>query len=179
MRKADYYVLDLELTHSSYLIEIGVTHVYGEVLTTFFHTLVQPHVDLDKHVSVLTGITAAMLKDAPPEEECLIHFIACFSEVQHPNILVWGEDEKILRKVANRYKMTHLLKDFVFYDLRNLLPFLRFWCGDIVPTNKNSLWAVAQSLGITQEDQAHRALDDAWITSKVMSLLMGRLLNIS
>jgi len=170
---ANYYVLDLEFTHSSsQLIEIGVVSIQTSI-EPFFHTLVNPDTHVDAHVTLLTGITQDMLKDAPSEQEAIAHLIASFQDVQQPHILVWGSDEKILKKAAKRSGLEACFSNYLFYDMRNFLEGLRFFFPDLLTTPRSSLHEVAKNLGCANDQsQTHRALDDAFETAQVIQILM-------
>jgi len=171
---ANYYALDLEFTHASHIIEIGVVSI-SDPIHTSFHTLAKPQVDLEPHVSRLTGITEEMLESAPSEEDAFRHFTASFQDVQHPFIIVWGSDEKVLRKVARRYGLEGQLKDFIFYDMKSFLEGFRFFCPEAIQTTRTALHEIAKSLGCdTGEPQTHRALEDARETARVVIALLQK-----
>lgn len=171
-----YHVMDLEFTHASHLIEIGVVSL-GDSIQTFFHTLVKPAKEVDSHVTKLTGITQGMLEDSPTEREALLQLIASFRDVQHPHIIVWGTDEKIIKKAARRHGLEPDLERFHFFDLKDVLSTLRFFFPHILTTTRNSLHEVATNLGCIDKEQpqTHRALDDAFEAALIVQKLKGLL----
>lgn len=169
-----FYTLDLEFTNQSQLLEIGVVLIRGEHLTAHHHSLVRPSQGyIDPYVSKLTGITMDMLGESPTEETAIVNFISSFDNVQQPNIIVWGHDEKIIRKVLRRYEMEHLLERFKFLDMCEFLNPIRFFFPDAPLGPKNSLTSVAHALGCSTEKQKHRAMDDAFVTAKVVLKVMA------
>lgn len=73
-----FCVVDLETTGgaaSDAITEIGAVRVRGGEVTGEFQTLVNPHVGIPALISVLTGITNAMVAQAPPLGEVLPSFL--------------------------------------------------------------------------------------------------------
>src|SRR5436190_10681069 len=80
LRDVTFVVVDLETTGGSAadgcsITEVGAVKVrQGEVLGEF-QTLVRPHSDIPPFIAVLTGITNAMVADAPPIDSVLPAFL--------------------------------------------------------------------------------------------------------
>lgn len=73
-----FCVVDLETTGSSTddtITEFGAVRVCGGAVTGEFQTLVNPHVGIPPLISVLTGITNAMVAGAPTLGEALPSFL--------------------------------------------------------------------------------------------------------
>ncbi|MFN8076270.1 MAG: DEDD exonuclease domain-containing protein [Kineosporiaceae bacterium] len=70
LAEVTFVVVDLETTGSapqdSGITEIGAVKVRGGQVLGEFHTLVDPQAPLSPYVSLLTGITEEMLREAPP-----------------------------------------------------------------------------------------------------------------
>src|SRR5215203_4733616 len=79
LREATFCVLDLETTggnrNDDTITEIGVVKVRGGECIGRFHTLVNPGRAIPPQITVLTGITAAMVGPAPRVEEVLPSFV--------------------------------------------------------------------------------------------------------
>jgi len=74
-----FVVVDLETTGGSpaesHITEIGAVKVRGGEVLGEFQTLVNPHVPIPAFIQVLTGITDAMVADAPRIEAALPAFL--------------------------------------------------------------------------------------------------------
>lgn len=79
LSQVTFVVVDLETTGSapqdSGITEIGAVKVRGGVVLGEFHSLVDPGLPLSPYVSLLTGITPEMLRDAPPVAAVLPSFL--------------------------------------------------------------------------------------------------------
>ncbi len=77
--QATFVVVDLETTgtspHTDHITEIGAVKVRGGENLGEFATLIDPGVAIPPQITVLTGITTAMLVDAPALEEVLPSFL--------------------------------------------------------------------------------------------------------
>ncbi|HQR27369.1 MAG TPA: DEDD exonuclease domain-containing protein [Nocardioides sp.] len=80
LRDLTFCVVDLETTGGSAeagsrITEIGAVKVRGGEVLGEFQTLVNPHTAIPPFIAVLTGITGAMVADAPPIEVALPAFL--------------------------------------------------------------------------------------------------------
>lgn len=90
LREATFVVFDLETTgthpHTSGITEIGAVKVAAGEVIGEFATLVDPGVAIPPQVTALTGITSAMVHDAPPLQQVLpafLEFVAGCALVAH------------------------------------------------------------------------------------------------
>jgi DNA polymerase III subunit alpha, Gram-positive type len=74
-----FAVVDIETTGLSKnyhrITEIAAVQLRNGVIKREFHTLVNPRTKIPSFITRLTGITDAMVKDAPPIEEALPQFV--------------------------------------------------------------------------------------------------------
>ena len=80
LRDLTFTVVDLETTGGSaeagsMITEIGAVKVRGGEVLGEFQTLVNPHTEIPPFIAVLTGISNAMVADAPPIESALPAFL--------------------------------------------------------------------------------------------------------
>ncbi len=164
-----FCVLDLETTGLSpdtcAITEIGAAKYLGGVQTATFHTLVNPGDTIPPSVTVMTGITQAMVIDAPKIGEALPSFL----EFVGDSVLVGHNvrfDISFLNAAAvrlgygrlhNRHTDTlRLAQRLIRNDVRSMkLASLAAYFGSPVKPN-------------------HRALDDALATAHVFWSLLER-----
>jgi len=164
-----FCVFDLETTGLSpdtcAITEIGAVKYLGGARTATFHTLVNPGSAIPPSVTVMTGITHAMLIDAPEIEEALPSFLEFIGDA----VLVGHNvrfDISFLNAAAvrlgygqltNRHTDTlRLARRLIRSDVRSLkLSHLAAYLGS--PATPN-----------------HRALDDALATAHVFWSLLER-----
>jgi DNA polymerase-3 subunit alpha (Gram-positive type) len=157
-----YTVVDIETTglsrYAHRITEIGAVQLRGGVVRNEFHTLVNPGVPIPSFITRLTGITNAMVKDAPPVDEAVPKFVRFLGDdvfVAHNAAFDYG----FLQHNAQRNKL--LIKNDVLCTRRlatRLLPEL--------PSKR--LGALCTHFDITNE-QAHRAMADAHATAHVLT----------
>ncbi len=164
-----FVVLDLETTGTSpgadAITEIGAVRYLGGELTGTFHTLIDPGTDIPPLITVLTGITSAMVIGAPRVEEALpslLEFVGDGVIVGHNVRFDKGFLDAAARRLGygplpNRTADTCALsrrllaEDVRDHRLATLAAHLR---SPVTPT--------------------HRALDDARATAHVFFELLGR-----
>lgn len=162
-------MLDLETTGGSpsddAICEIGAVKVRGgEVLGTF-HTFVDPGRDLPPEITVLTGLTSATVRRAPPIDavlDPLLDFLGDAVFVAH-NVRF---DRSFLDAAlvgAGHQPLTNVGVDTVALARRLL--------GDEVRDHR--LGTLARSLRLPHQP-THRALDDAWATVDLLHVLIER-----
>ncbi len=163
-----FVVLDLETTGGSHqgdaITEVGAVKLHRGEVVGEFQTLVNPGVPIPPSITILTGITHAMVIDAPPIEQvlpALMEFIGGAVFVAH-NV---GFDAGFIRSAcaANGYEFPNRTLDTVRLArrlLRNetrnlkLSTLAAFFRSPTVPT--------------------HRALEDARATAHVFHGLLER-----
>jgi DNA polymerase-3 subunit epsilon len=172
LRDLTFCVVDLETTGGSaaagsMITEIGAVKVRaGEVLGEF-QTLVNPRSEVPPFIAVLTGITNAMVADAPGIESALPAFL----EFAAGSVLVAHNapfDVGFLRHFAR--ELDHAWPTFDVVDTARLAR--RVLTRDDAPNNKLSSLAQLFNASTTPN---HRALSDARATVDVLHGLMERL----
>ncbi|NLU77432.1 DEDD exonuclease domain-containing protein [Micromonospora sp. HNM0581] len=166
-----FVVVDLETTggapDSGGITEIGAVKVRGGEELGVLATLVNPGVPIPPFITVLTGITQAMLLPAPPIEQVLPSFLEFVSDavlVAHNAPYDVGFLKAACAKHGYRWPNPRVL-DTAALARRVLL-------RDEVPNRKLGTLA-AYFRAATQP--THRALDDAKATVDVLHGLIGRL----
>ncbi|MEG3634794.1 DEDD exonuclease domain-containing protein [Micromonospora palythoicola] len=166
-----FVVVDLETTGGAPdgggITEIGAVKVRGGEELGVLATLVNPGVPIPPFITVLTGITQAMLLPAPPIEQVLPSFLEFVSDavlVAHNAPYDVGFLKAACAKHGYRWPNPRVL-DTAALARRVLL-------RDEVPNRKLGTLA-AYFRAATQP--THRALDDARATVDVLHGLIGRL----
>lgn len=166
-------VVDLETTGGSAerdaITEIGAVKIRGGEVVGEFATLVDPGRAIPPQIVSLTGITSAMVHDAPPIEEVL----PAFFEFARGTILVAHNarfDVGFLKRAAARQ---HLPWPFPA-TLCTVVMARRILSRDEAPTVKLS--ALADLFDVSVKP-THRALDDARATVDVFHRLLERVGN--
>nr|WP_024803729.1 DEDD exonuclease domain-containing protein [Nocardia sp. BMG51109] len=169
-----FVVVDLETTGGSpdqdAITEIGAVKVRGGVVLGEFATLVDPGRSIPPQVVQITGITAAMVRDAPRIEAVLPGFL----EFAAGAVLVAHNarfDTGFLKAAAARCELAWP----AFQVLCTVRLARRILARDETPTVRLS--ALARLLG-TSTQPTHRALDDARATVDVLHALIERVGNL-
>jgi len=165
-----FVVVDLETTggspQDSAITEIGAVKVRGGVVLGEFQTLVNPHLPIPPFIQALTGITTAMVAEAPRIEAALPAFL----EFARGSVLVAhnaGFDVGFLKVAASQQGIEwprHAVLDTV-HLARQLVT------RDEARNHKLSSLAVLFGATTTPD---HRALHDARATVDVLHGLIGR-----
>lgn len=172
LRDLTFCVVDLETTgaapsRGSQITEIGAVKVRGGEVLGEFQTLVNPHHEIPPFIAVLTGITNAMVADAPPISAALPAFL----EFARGSVLVAHNapfDVGFLRHFA--IELGHSWPGFEVVDTARLAR--RVVTRDDAPNCKLSSLAAAFGSSTTPN---HRALADARATVDVLHGLFERL----
>ncbi len=176
LRETTFVVVDLETTggrpsgdgHDS-ITEIGAVKIRGGEVLGEFATLVDPGRDIPPQIVALTGITTAMVFDAPKIDLVLPSFL----EFSRGAVLVAhnaGFDIGFLRAAAERNHLTWP-RPPVLCTVRLAR---RALTRDEAPTVRLS--ALARLFGASTTP-THRALDDARATVDVLHALIERVGN--
>ncbi len=168
-----FCVVDLETTGSSAddsITEIGAVRVCGGEVTGEFQTLVNPRVGIPPLISVLTGITNAMVAAAPPLAEVLPAFL----EFARGCVIVAHNarfDVGFLRRAceAHGYEWAH--PDVVDTVLLARGVLTRDECPNV------KLATLARHFRVAEAPN-HRALTDARATVEVLHRLLERVGNL-
>lgn len=164
-----FCVLDIETTGSDrgvdLITEIGMVKVRaGECIGTL-HSLVNPGRAIPPMITVLTGITEAMVVRAPPIEAVLpsmVEFMAGTVIVGH-NV---GFDVSFINAALSRRGDTEITQQVI-----DTLPLARRLIRDEVPDCRLSTLASRFRL---DHRPTHRALDDALATTDLLHFLLER-----
>ncbi|HPF80343.1 DEDD exonuclease domain-containing protein [Nostocoides australiense] len=170
LHEVTFVVVDLETTggsaHADHITEIGAVKVRGGEVLGEFQTLVNPRVPIPAVISVLTGITNAMVATAPRIEQVLPSFLEFLGDavvVAHNARF----DVTFLKAAAsatgNRWP------DPVVID--TVLLARALVTRDEAPNHKLASLARVFHAQVTPD---HRALHDAQATVDVLHGLLGR-----
>lgn len=163
-----FIVFDIETTglsaSSDRITEIGAVVLENGEQKEVFGTFVNPHMAIPRHIVELTGITDAMVKDAPDEKEALEKFF----EFAKGSVLVAHNanfDCGFIRAASRRCGM-----DFN-YSYIDTVPI----CRSVFPELKSvKLNVVAEHIGASEFNH-HRAYDDAKELAEIFVYLVKRL----
>ncbi|MBE6823981.1 MAG: PolC-type DNA polymerase III [Ruminococcaceae bacterium] len=146
------------------ITEIGAVKVSGGKVVDTFSTLVNPEKTIPAKIVELTGITDAMVKDAPSQSEA----VRAFLDFCDDNILVAHNapfDTSFIKVACENMGVEY---DYTSLDTVAI-------CRAILPDIKNcKLDTVAKYLRLPDFNH-HRAVDDAQILSKIFISLCNRL----
>jgi len=166
---ATFVVLDLETTggsrHDDMITEIGAVKVRGGECLGTFHTLVNPGRAIPPQITVLTGLTDAVVRTAPRIETVLgtlVDFVGDAVFVAHNASFDLG----FLRAALERDRRPDYRPTVV-----DTAALARRLLRDEVPNCKLSTLASRLRLDHTP---THRALDDALATTDLLHLLLER-----
>lgn len=173
LTETEFVVFDLETTGAKTppcrITEIGAYRIKGGVITEEFQTLINPETIIPPFISVLTGITDRMVRNAPKfcdVAEDFLNFIGNSVLVAHNahfdiRFLNY-EIDRIYQgyRVANPHLCTVQLS-------RRLLPNIA----------NHRLQTVADYYSIAIKNR-HRAADDAFATAKIFVNLLAQMQNL-
>lgn len=149
-----YIAVDIETTglvpKRDKIIEIGAIRVEGGAEMARFHTMVDPHRDLEERITDLTGISGDMVEGAPEIGDIMADFLDFCG-----NLPLLGHhvifDYSFLKRAAVNLRM-EFERDGI--DTLKL-------CRRFMPeTERKNLASACDFYGISREN-AHRALSDA------------------
>ena len=138
----------------------------GMQVVDTFGIMVNPERKIPENIVELTGITDAMVQDAPKEEEALRKFMEFCGE--NPVLVAHNArfDTAFVRNVCQRHNI-----DFSFATLDTLI-----LCKAMLPNmSRHKLDGVAKALKLGKFDH-HRATDDAQMLAKIYKELVSRLI---
>jgi DNA polymerase-3 subunit epsilon len=179
LRETTFVVVDLETTGgrmngrdgktADAITEIGAVKVRGGVVLGEFATLVDPQRSIPPQIVQLTGITTAMVCDAPT----IAAVLPTFLEFAHGAVLVAHNarfDMGFLRAAADQCGIRWVRPQ----TLCTVQLARRVLSREEAPSVR--LAALAQLFAVTSKP-THRALDDARATVEVLHALIGRVGN--
>lgn len=168
LREVAFVVVDLETTGGAAgahaITEIGAVRVRGGTVEEEFSTLVDPGRAIPAQITVLTGITNAMVAGAPSVGEALVSFLEWAR---------WSEADTVLVAHNARFDVGHLRRASRELALPWREPTVldtlalarRTWGRSDVPNHR--LGTLASFVG-SPTRPTHRALDDARATVDVL-----------
>ena len=149
-----YIALDLETTglnpKQDKIIEIGAVRVENGQETGRFHTMLNPHRELEERITELTGIAWDMLKDAPDIVDILEEFLAFCGELPLLGHRIIFDYSFLKQKLANAGRNFDREGIDTLALAKKFLPELP----------SRTLEALCLHYGISQEKK-HRAYEDA------------------
>lgn len=178
LRHGTFVVVDLETTGTSpasgaMITEIGAVKIRGGEVLGEFHTLVNPGSPIPPFITVLTGITDAMVAPAPLFDEVLPAFLEFCGSANETILIAHNAPFDIgFLKAASE---THSYDWPNFRVLDTVKIARKTLTKDETPNVK--LGTLAQYFGL-EEPPTHRALDDARATVHIFHHLLERLGNI-
>lgn len=168
-----FVVVDLETTGgspaSAEITEIGAVKIRGGEVIGEFQTLVNPGSPIPPYITVLTGITDAMVIEAPRIGQALLSFLEFAGSAQDTILVAHNAtfDIGFLRASAAKLSIT-----WPKYEYLDTVRLARHLLGrDEVANFKLSTLAARFS---TQTEPNHRALADARATVDVFYALLER-----
>ena len=168
LRETTFVVVDLETTGGApgahAITEIGAVRVRGGVVEKEFTTLVDPGAAIPAQITVLTGITNAMVVGAPPVGDALSSFLR-WARLSDPSTVLVAHNARFdvghLRSAAR--ELTLAWEEPRVLDTLALAR--RAWRRPEVPDHR--LGTLASFVGSATRP-THRALDDARATVDVL-----------
>lgn len=170
---ATFVVVDLETTGGSpedcAITEIGAVKIRGGEVIGEFQTLINPGTGIPPFIAVLTGITDAMVSEAPKIENVLPTFIEFCGSPESTILVAHNAPFDISFLRAAMLRSGRPWPKYRVLDTAKIAR--RVLTRDEVPNNKLS--TLAPFFGADSQPN-HRALDDAKATVDVFHGLIGR-----
>ena len=178
LRLGTFVVVDLETTGTSpttgaMITEIGAVKIRGGQVLGEFHTLVNPGSPIPPFITVLTGITDAMVAPAPLFAEVLPAFLEFCGSADETILIAHNAPFDIGFLKAAADQLSYRWPNFRVLDTVKIAR--KTLTKDETPNVK--LGTLAQYFGLT-EPPTHRALDDARATVEIFHHLLERLGNV-
>ncbi|MDP1720522.1 MAG: DEDD exonuclease domain-containing protein [Candidatus Nanopelagicaceae bacterium] len=175
LSQTTFVVVDLETTGASPsmgagITEIGAVKVRGGEIIGEFQTLVNPGGTIPAFITVLTGITDAMVLDAPSMEEALPTFLEFMGSGNETILVAHNAPFDVGFLKASAAHQNYTWPQYRVVDTARLAR--QVLLRDEVPNCKLGTLALFFN---TQTSPTHRALDDARATVDVLHGLLERL----
>jgi len=174
LKGATFVVVDLETTGGSPqeadITEIGAVKIRGGEVIGEFQTLINPGYEIPPFITVLTGITDAMVAPAPRIEEVIPTLFEFFGDEDSVYLVAHNAPFDISFLKAAAEKSGRKWPKYRALDTAKIAR--RTLTRDEVPNNKLS--TLAPFFGADSQPN-HRALDDARATVDVFHGLLARL----
>jgi DNA polymerase-3 subunit epsilon len=164
-----FVVLDVETTggspESACLTEVAAARYRGGELLGTYRTFVRPDTRIPPYITALTGISDAMVADAPPVGEMLASFLEFLG-----GAVVVGHNVRFDLSFIN-HALTSTGRPRLANATVDTLALARRLVRDMVPNCK--LGTLASSLRLDHQP-CHRALDDVLATGDLLHALIER-----
>lgn len=178
LRHGTFVVVDLETTGTSpasgaMITEIGAVKIKGGEVLGEFHTLVNPGSPIPPFITVLTGITDAMVAPAPLFDEVLPAFLEFCGGADETILIAHNAPFDIGFLKAAADALSYRWPNYRVLDTVKIAR--RTLTKEETPNVK--LGTLAHYFGL-EEPPTHRALDDARATVHIFHHLLERLGNV-
>lgn len=164
-----FCVLDIETTGGTAadlgITEIGAVRFVGGVPDGTFHTLINPGMPIPPAITILTGITHAMVVQAPPLSEVLPTFLEFLGDA-----VIVGHNVRYDLGYLNAAALAHGYGRLPNRSVDTLGLARRLLSGETRDLRLGSVAAYLRS----PVTPSHRALDDARATAHVLWCLLER-----
>ncbi|TYP79462.1 3'-5' exonuclease [Paenibacillus methanolicus] len=177
----DYIVLDIEFNGRKFaselpmeVIEIGAVRLDADMnQIDTFTSLIKPvyFAKLNNFIKKKTGIPQADIDIAPGFRKVSADFIAWLSKSESFLLITWGGED--LKRIIYDTRMHK--QDDAFWMAATYFDLLKGYLRVKNVTNDVSVEAALAELAIEAEGSAHRALDDAIMTAKILRAIAGGL----
>lgn len=161
----DYTIIDIETTGldpiNDKIIELAALKVRDNKIVDNYSTLINPKIEIDSFITELTGITNEMLENAPTIEEKLQEYIEFIGE----DIIIGHNINFDINFIYDSYEK--YFNSFLFNDYIDTLRLSRNFIKD---TPNHKLKTLSEKFNINY-DNAHRALNDCYITNSLYMIL--------
>ena len=165
----EFVVFDIETTGLSAarekITEIGAFRVVNGEIRDKFSTFVNPEKHISAKITELTGITDAMVEDAPSEGDAVKSFLEFCGE----NAVVVAHnasfDTSFIKAAAERNRLKYTLTH---------IDTLAMSRGIFSQLNKHKLDTIAKHLKLGEFNH-HRAYDDAYMLAKIFLVMLNKL----
>lgn len=161
-----YTVVDIETTggsHGNRITEIAAVRTDGKIVLNSYQTLINPQVFIPKSISLLTGITNAMVDDAP-----------VFEDISNELEEFLQDSVFIAHNVSFDYGIikNHFDELGISFNRKKLCT-VRLSRGIIPGHASYSLGKLCKALGIENKSR-HRAMGDTMATVELFHLLVKK-----
>lgn len=161
-----YAIVDIETTggsHGNRITEVAVVKTDGSTILDSYETLVNPEVFIPKSISLLTGISNAMVEDAPRFDEIANELLEQLKDcvfVAHNVSFDYGIIKNHYEDIGTPFNLKKLCT-------------VRLAKGIIPGHPSYSLGKICNDLGIKNTSR-HRAMGDAMATAILFNLLVTK-----
>ena len=161
-----YTIVDIETTggsHGNRITEIAAVRTDGENILGSYESLVNPEVFIPKSITLLTGITNAMVQDAPKYEEIASEFLAFLEDsvfVAHNVSFDYGIIKNHFEDIGVPFNKKKLCT-------------VRLSKGIIPGYPSYSLGKICGELGIENKSR-HRAMGDTMATVELFHYILTK-----